>query len=451
MEAKTGKHCGVCNTPHVEGNNYSQTPYFERNNYFHGKVFSVRDLSAEQRYFNEKRWLINRMVLGWGVVCGLDVKWEQENSRFQIQPGLAFDCCGHEILVCEEKCLPFEDLEKEAFHPAQQEPGKPVKYALCLEYDKCKIEPVELQPLGCEKQARTEYNRIRESFKFSVKPYDEACHARNAKPIACLDRFKHDIQKEESISCQTPSLHHHLCHKLKEGCPECACCACVVLATFDVRRRYAGAPAIEITEFDACTDRRLVYGNNLLYDLIDCYHGDLPHIVDFDWRKETQHDHQMDWKTFVDMMDPNKSDRGLTVTFDQQMNKDSLNSHTFIVTFLHVDEGTGSLINKRIPGTVKTGWKDGKENGCFQATFVADQDWYKDELLAKNNELADGVEIEIVLRGSRILNTQTPAKALDGEFLANKLPTGNGTQGGDFVDWFQVLPRNAKADPYPNF
>ena len=435
MEAKTGKYCGVCKTLH-----------FERNNYFYGKVFSVRDLLQEQRYFNEKRSLINRMVLGWGVVCGLEVEWDKK-SNFLVKPGLALDCCGHEVLVCEEQCLTFEGVVEDC-HPDQQKPGEPIKYVLCLEYDTCKVEPVELQPLGCEKQARTEYNRLREGFKLRFKPYEKDCHARTAKPIACLDRFKHDILKEESISCKTPTLHQHLCHKLKEGCPECACCSCVVLATFNVLSRKDDKTGyVEITGFDACTDRRLVYGNNLLYDLIDCYHGDLPHIVDFDWRKETQQDHKMDWNTFVQMMDPTKLDRGLTVTFDQEMNTASLNSHTFIVTFLHVDEGTGSLINKRIPGTVQTV----NTAGCFQATFVADQDWYKDELLAKNNELADGVEIEIVLRGSRILNTQTPAKALDGEFLADKLPTGNGTQGGDFVDWFQVLPRNAKPDPYANF
>jgi hypothetical protein len=36
---------------------------------------------------------------------------------------------------------------------------------------------------------------------------------------------------------------------------------------------------------DPCTNRKLVYNNSLLYDLIYCNHGDLPHIVDFTWRK----------------------------------------------------------------------------------------------------------------------------------------------------------------------
>ena len=87
------KKCGVC-----------KIPYFERNNYFYGKLMTVRDFFDEQCYFNEKRWLINRTILGWGVVCGLDVKMKEgEPNKVIVKPGLAIDCCGREILVCEDK------------------------------------------------------------------------------------------------------------------------------------------------------------------------------------------------------------------------------------------------------------------------------------------------------------------------------------------------------------
>ena len=108
--------CGVCEIPH-----------FERNNYYYGKLMTARDFKDEQCYFNEKRWLINRMIHGWGVVCGLDVHFEdyaeeciQEKSTCQkksqckiiIEPGLAIDCCGREILVCEQQTITLDDLEK---------------------------------------------------------------------------------------------------------------------------------------------------------------------------------------------------------------------------------------------------------------------------------------------------------------------------------------------------
>ena len=52
----------------------------ERNKYFHGKMLTARDFEAEQRYYNNKRRLINRCLLGVGVVCGLGVYLNDETS-----------------------------------------------------------------------------------------------------------------------------------------------------------------------------------------------------------------------------------------------------------------------------------------------------------------------------------------------------------------------------------
>ena len=104
-------------------------------------------------------------------------------------------------------------------------------------------------------------------------------------------------------------------------------------------------------------------------------------------------------------------------------------------------------MRKQIP-TVEI--RSEQEGPCFTATFVARPDWIKDELDSPNSELlADtryesGVNIEIILRGSRIWSEA--GKGLDGEYLADKLPTGNGTQGGDFIDWFRVMPPDRKKE-----
>src|SRR3989304_9263582 len=102
MTDRNKKYCGIC-----------ENPCFERNHYYYGKLMTARDLYDEQCYFNEKRWLINRMVLGWGVVCGLDVRRMPvdpedptkgyDDKNVLVTPGLAIDCCGREILVCEER------------------------------------------------------------------------------------------------------------------------------------------------------------------------------------------------------------------------------------------------------------------------------------------------------------------------------------------------------------
>ena len=55
-----------CFTEPIEGLRSLSTP--ARNNYFYGKLLDVRHFTLEQSYFNAKRWLMNRLTLGSGVV-----------------------------------------------------------------------------------------------------------------------------------------------------------------------------------------------------------------------------------------------------------------------------------------------------------------------------------------------------------------------------------------------
>ena len=70
----------------------------ERNRYFYGKMLTARDFEIEQRYFNNKRRLINRTILGVGVVCGLGV-YQNDDSSFSVETGMALDYLGREIVV----------------------------------------------------------------------------------------------------------------------------------------------------------------------------------------------------------------------------------------------------------------------------------------------------------------------------------------------------------------
>jgi hypothetical protein len=326
---------------------------------------------------------------------------------------------------------------------------------LCLEYSECKFEPVDLPAVGCDEKGKTEYNRIRDSFNLTVKPWDEACAREPRSEVCCPDHYKQDVEPgTDHLSCQTEDLHHHLCHELKH-CPECEGCDCVILATivieepkkdeknYQTKKQYPDKESDDKNDpiVDSCTNRKLVYNNSLLFDLIYCNHGDLPHVVDFSWRKDVYPSREVTIDKFLQMMRD-----GLTVYFDQPMHPESLNRHTFIVAYLLRDTGTGAFVENRIPiQEIKTGY-DGE---CFTATFCATERWINKELDADDSELIAGlpnveagVDIEITLRGSRIWSDK--GKGLDGEFIADKLPTGNGTQGGDFVDWFRVLPAESK-------
>jgi hypothetical protein len=404
MKTQENQHCGVCEPKH-----------HERNNYYYGKQFCVRDLQLEQRYFLDKMALTNRAILGWGVVCGFEV--EVCGHSLVVHPGLALDCCGHQILVCEQVTLCLEELAKQCSGNT---------YALCLEYTECETEEIRMPPDDCERSDRHEHNRIRDHYRIRLVPWDDKCHARGEDPLPCPDHQKLPASQDPEPQCPPPTVHSHLCHHLQ--CRSCDCCACVVLGQVTL----TDPPVV-----DVCTHRRIVYSNSMLYKLIECYHGDLAHIIDFNWRKETQgaKTRRVDWEWFFGLMRD-----GLKVYFDRRMDANSISHHTFIVTLNFGDPDSGRTRKDRVPPGKRPAVV--YEGECSHAIFYASEDWLDDE--RKLSALRNGFGVEITLRGSNIYTDASggrPRKALDGDFIGENLPTGNGTPGGDFFDWFQVKGR----------
>lgn len=98
---------------------------FERPRYFAGKLLTAEDFELEQRYNIEKRWLLNRMLRGPGVVSGLSVVADPK-GKITVEPGFALDPQGREILVCRPQelavpgsgelvsiCLLYKEVETE--------------------------------------------------------------------------------------------------------------------------------------------------------------------------------------------------------------------------------------------------------------------------------------------------------------------------------------------------
>ncbi len=406
------KQCDICKVPH-----------FERNNYFYGKLMTVRDFSAEQHYFNEKRWLINRMVNGWGVVCGLDVKpIEGETDKVLVTPGLAIDCCGREILVCEEQGVTLVPVESACHKGKEEKEQVEKKLLICLEYHECKTEPIHLPPVACDQKEKGEFNRIRDSFKISSIPLSE----QESQPEPFCPQTKEDKEK---------SLHQYLCDRLREGCPECPDPQCNILAIVTVDQDG------NLIEIDTCSKRKLVYNNPMLYDLINCFHGDLPHIIGINW-KDLHVREDVSWNDFTNIVES-----GLTVTFDKPMAPDTINRHTFLFAVITVEEATGYRRLKYIPSReiLKEGTVIDGKKATFEATFIVEDGWKRDEMEGVHSEIRHGADFEIILRGSSIVSIN--GKALDGNFIGGKLPSGNGTQGGDFVSWFSVEPKGQIPKP----
>jgi len=108
--------------------------------YFTGQLLTANDFQQEQQYFLEKHRRHNRCLHGYGVVCGLETS--VENSTINVDPGLALNCRGEEIAVCNavELRLPrgggavyvvVSYVEKETDPiPAPAEPGSSEQNAM---------------------------------------------------------------------------------------------------------------------------------------------------------------------------------------------------------------------------------------------------------------------------------------------------------------------------------
>ena len=77
-----------------------------------GKFLSADDLDCEQSYMNHKRWFLNQFLHGSGVVFGLSVLMVSERT-FAVQPGVALDYAGREIIVDKPLLLTLSNLMDE--------------------------------------------------------------------------------------------------------------------------------------------------------------------------------------------------------------------------------------------------------------------------------------------------------------------------------------------------
>lgn len=390
MHKHEADDCGVC-----------KVPIFERNNYFHGKTLSARDLFGEQSYVNEKRWLLNRMVLGWGVVCGLDVSIDGECLR--VSPGLALDCCGHEILVCKPQSVHAQSaIEQLGGHSSYG--GTSIRWMLCLEYRECRVEEVVL-PNGC---AQTEHNRIREGYRLRFRVASERCP----------DDLSVDCCPQPAAARSTP-IQKALVERSRK-CPVCdECdCDCLVLATGWLVLNQQGSP-LRI-EDDSWKYRRIVHTNRALADLWRCFHDGLARISSISWVPNATY--SVDG--FVHTMR-----EGLTVKFDREMDSTSIrNPRSCRLTIAVAHEDHPCPVQIVVP-------VQRIDYGSATATYYFDGQCVEQELLRTCQKHQRPAEIELVLHGSMMLDST--GRALDAE-LIREFPTGNGVEGGEFIACFTV-------------
>lgn len=161
-------------------NNANFSP-FERNRYFYGKLLTVRDFETEQRYYNGKRFLLNRLVNGVGVVCGLGVTASDE-STLMIGSGMALDYQGREIVLSETLFRKLQMLEGQETLNGRQDAY------LCLSYAEEDVEPVNAT--GAQVGADRQFDLTREGYRLYLSgdtpAYRELLEAAGRENVSVL-------------------------------------------------------------------------------------------------------------------------------------------------------------------------------------------------------------------------------------------------------------------------
>jgi hypothetical protein len=398
---------------------------FERNRYFTGKYMAARDFLGEQEYFLSRHRLHNRVLHGWGVVCGLRVVPHPDKDCSKrwvvVKPGIALDCCGRELVLEAEKPhkLPFpepkvappptaaaapaaEGLDKP--NPAyQQNPPpkppqeKPIEFLVCITYHEELIEKVPaLYNEGACDPSRNEANRVREVAKIVVldpEEYPKCWRTRVSDPEEhCCD------------DCDQVPGPVGICLE-----PDCPCGDAVPLALV----RYQPGDPENLLQIEMEGRRTLRMPPEFL-----------THIVSTNWPHGGT----------ITLSDLRVRMKGrLEVYFDRKIkpthgDATGINQFTFVVGYSDIQRSVEFLpIRHKHPPTL--------DSDCRAVYSIAEEilsDEY--EGLTLSNHI-----VYVTLNCDFILDCHD--NAVDGNFLGARFPTGNGLPGSTFRSWFRVRDR----------
>jgi DNA-binding beta-propeller fold protein YncE len=197
----------------------------ERLNYHTGQFLAERDMRDEQAYQIGKRHQHNHFLHGTGTVCGLKVlphpNPECRDRFVVIQPGLALDCCGREIVVKEAVEVELERYLAPLRTPGRAQPSTHVHYPsrdkpispaaapadrqtqhllLSLCYEECKTEfaPALFSECGCD-EGGCEANRIRESFSVDLHPVQDLPGETRPDPVGVSLQWTTTVNLDNAI------------------------------------------------------------------------------------------------------------------------------------------------------------------------------------------------------------------------------------------------------------
>ena len=263
-----------------------------RNRYFYGKLLDVFHFELETDYMNYKRWLLNRLVTGWGVVCGLDVLASEDGAAIYVTRGMALDPWGREIIVPTDSRrvdLPDGEWEgqasrwgkqqgqftphatghdspnqqggKEQYPPKQypedededEEDEEDRYYHVVICYNECRSNPTPVLAGDCGDQVQCETGTVEERYKIEIRPG-------RLDPISVWECMIPDAITRGELQYEV------LVRWVTDNCPELPGDPCVPLANIRIRWGDDG-PYCETDDIDINV-RQLALSNRALFYLL---------------------------------------------------------------------------------------------------------------------------------------------------------------------------------------
>ncbi|WP_395018481.1 hypothetical protein [Dongia sp.] len=461
----------------------------KRNRFFRGKQMRAEEFKIEQRHMVERRRLINRAVLGWGVVYGFKLKLHDTHppqhapttaaqqaatpgapvppppamrKKLKIGRGFALDRHGRETVLEHRLTLDAGNtflLSEDGCEPRKISEAKPGRYVLAIHYAERAIEDSK-SPWGCG-CGKPEKKYICETVAFSLRPLgDHAC------PCPELHCHRHCKCPDRDDACGTAGRGPHscLCQWLKhaeiagEASPahgwQGLCVdphagvdlACITLGEFDSKCEPIAVTAID----DDCGPRRLVKSNDLLYDLArGC---DLTKIETISWDQWHRDFLKKEppvplWRFFEFFGTSGQTE--FTVDFSGPVLTRSIMPNALIIRVYTQDPGTGWRVPMQVPIDSLLDESDSRKTTTKHICVYVSPEWIRDELTGKNSILRredDNFLVEVEVRGTILRDCHNQALDADPGF-ESPTPSGNGTPGGVFLSSFLVDPKQNIKPP----
>lgn len=434
----------------------------DRNRYFTGKYLTARDFQGEQDFMLSRMRLHNRLLHGWGIVCGLEVMpHPDERCRDQyvvVCPGIAIDCRGREIVVERRTLVPLRRSEERAEgrehngcgcgaaahgdaaeRPKQTTEPLTGEYFLCLSYEEEKIEYIPaLYHEGTCDAKHLEANRVREGACLRLCPRDEVgpdcwvvpsylqAHP-DTSATAGQQTAEQAAQQEQtppSTSKSAPSTgdrpHRRPCPDDCDGpccgstgClnPVCPCGQMVPLALLTFPADGSKAPTIDV---EGRRDIALSPSR-------------LTQIVETSWAHGAE-------IPLAELHDGDKMARRLSVRFSRPLHgptgdrtgaiaRNGVLEQTFWVAYTDADDNLTFFRPQSLT----------LEEGGRLAVFTLPDlpKWFGNRSELVNSTILITLKCDFILDCHRM--------PVDGEHLRGRLPSGDGRAGGLFESWFRVV------------